>query len=86
MENSLENEQNIYKLANESFNNREKPLPKYYEMDSRVRYYVKNGDYLGKIANKFGVRVSEIKKVERIEIRPFKNWSTFNSLSKIVLI
>ena len=58
----IENEQNIYKLANESFNNREKPLPKYYEMDSRVRYTVRNGDYLGKIANKFGVRVSEIKK------------------------
>ena len=31
-------------------------------MDSRVRYTVRNGDYLGKIANKFGVRVGEIKK------------------------
>ena len=58
----IENEQNIYKFANVSFNNREKPLPKYYEMDFRVRYTVRNGDYLGKIANKFGVRVSEIKK------------------------
>ena len=56
----IDNEQNIYQFANESFNNREKPLPKYYEMDSRVRYSVRNGDYLGKIANKFGVRVSEI--------------------------
>lgn len=58
----IDNEQNIYKLAYESFNYREKPLPKYYEMDSRLRYSVKKGDYLGKIANKFGVRVSEIKK------------------------
>ena len=58
----IDNEQNIYQFANESFNNREKPLPKYYEMDSRVRYSVRNGDYLGKIANKFGVRVSEIKR------------------------
>ena len=31
-------------------------------MDKRIRYKVRNGDYLGKIANKFGVRVSDIKR------------------------
>lgn len=58
----IDKESEIYQVATTSFNNREKPLPKYYEMDSRIRYTVKNGDYLGKIANKFGVRVSEIKR------------------------
>ena len=31
-------------------------------MDKRIRYRVKNGDYLGKIAYKYGVRVSDIKR------------------------
>ena len=31
-------------------------------MDKRIRYKVRSGDYLGKIANKFGVRVSNIKR------------------------
>jgi len=31
-------------------------------VDKRVRYKVKSGDYLGKIASKFGVRVSDIKR------------------------
>ena len=46
---------------------REKPLPKYFEMDKRIRYKVKSGDYLGKIAKKFGVRVSDIKKWNRLK-------------------
>ena len=31
-------------------------------MDKRIRYRVENGDYLGKIAYKYGVRVSDIKR------------------------
>ena len=31
-------------------------------VDSKIRYKVKSGDYLGKIARKFRVRVSQIKK------------------------
>ncbi|MDE0535758.1 lytic transglycosylase domain-containing protein [Tenacibaculum sp. L6] len=58
----LEKEEEIYALANEDEAKREKPLPKYFEMDKRIRYKVRSGDYLGKIANKFGVRVSDIKK------------------------
>ncbi|CAM1334281.1 LysM peptidoglycan-binding domain-containing protein [Tenacibaculum aestuariivivum] len=58
----LEKEEEIYALANEDDNRREKPLPKYFEMDKRTRYRVRSGDYLGKIANKFGVRVSDIKR------------------------
>ena len=58
----LEKEDEIYALANEEDAKREKPLPKYFEMDKRIRYKVRSGDYLGKIANKFGVRVSDIKR------------------------
>ena len=37
-------------------------MPKYFEMDKRILYRVKNGDYLGKIASKFGVRVISLKR------------------------
>lgn len=60
--NFLDKEQEIYAIAEAENATREKPLPKYFEMDKRIRYKVKNGDYLGKIAKKFGVRVSQIKK------------------------
>lgn len=58
----LDKEQEIYALAEAEEATREKPLPKYFEMDKRTRYRVKSGDYLGKIARKFGVKVSQIKR------------------------
>jgi len=36
-------------------------LPQFFEVDSKIRYKVKSGDYLGKIARNFKVRVSQIK-------------------------
>ena len=63
----LDKEKDIYALADADDAKREKPLPKYFEMDKRIRYRVKNGDYLGKIANKFGVRVSNIKRWNRLK-------------------
>ncbi len=63
----LDKEKEIYALADEDDAKREKPLPKYFEMDKRIRYKVKSGDYLGKIANKFGVRVSSIKRWNRLK-------------------
>ena len=65
--NFIEKEQAIYALANEDAAQREKPLPKYFELDKRIRYKVKNGDFLGRIANKFGVRVSDIKRWNRLK-------------------
>jgi membrane-bound lytic murein transglycosylase D len=58
----LDKETALYALADADDAKREKPLPKYFEMDKRIRYKVKVGDYLGKIADKFGVRVSDIKR------------------------
>ena len=58
----LDKEKEIYALADKDDAEREKPLPKYFEMDKRVRYKVKSGDFLGKIANKYGVRVSDLKR------------------------
>jgi membrane-bound lytic murein transglycosylase D len=68
----LENQTAIYELAREDAAKREKPLPKYFEMDKRIRYRVRSGDFLGKIANKFGVRVSEIKRWNRMKTTQLK--------------
>ena len=58
----VQNETQIYRAAQAEFEAREKPLPQFFEIDSKIRYKVKSGDYLGKIARKFGVKVSQIKK------------------------
>ena len=55
------NEEQIYAFAKSEFDKREKPLPQLFNNDTKVRYRVRSGDYLGKIARKYGVRVSQIK-------------------------
>lgn len=55
------NEDRIYAFADAEFNQREKPLPEVIADDTKIRYRVQNGDYLGKIARKYGVRVSQLK-------------------------
>jgi membrane-bound lytic murein transglycosylase D len=55
------NEEQIYAFVEAELKKREKPLPQFFEADSKIRYRVKSGDYLGKIARKYGVRVSQIK-------------------------
>jgi len=58
----VSNEDSIYAFAKAEFDKREKPLPQFYNTNSRIRYRVRSGDYLGKIARKYGVRVSQIKR------------------------
>jgi membrane-bound lytic murein transglycosylase D len=58
----VNNEEKIYAFAKAEFDKREKPLPQFFETKSRIRYRVRSGDYLGKIARKYGIRVSQIKR------------------------
>lgn len=58
----VNNEEKIYAFVKEEFAKREKPLPQFFNATDRVRYRVRSGDYLGKIARRYGVRVSQIKR------------------------
>ncbi|MEL6810898.1 MAG: LysM peptidoglycan-binding domain-containing protein [Bacteroidota bacterium] len=58
----VNNEAAIYAFAAKEFNNREKPLPEFFEQSDKIRYRVRSGDYLGKIAERYGVSVSKIKR------------------------
>ncbi|NQY06069.1 MAG: transglycosylase SLT domain-containing protein, partial [Flavobacteriaceae bacterium] len=58
----VSNEDSIYAYSAKIFNQREKALPELTKVSSRIRYKVRKGDYLGKIANRYGVRVSQIKR------------------------
>ena len=55
------NEAQIYAYAKAEFDKREKPLPQFFNADSKTVYRVRSGDYLGRIARRYGVRVSQIK-------------------------
>lgn len=56
------NEAAVYALAKQQQDSLEKPLPELTRVKERIRYRVRSGDYLGKIANRYGVRVSQIKR------------------------
>lgn len=58
----VSNEDSIYSYAKAEIAKREKPLPKLQELNNRIRYRVRSGDYLGKIANLYGVRIRDIKR------------------------
>jgi len=55
-------ESQVYANIAEDADKREKPLPKYFELNQRIRYKVRSGDYLGLIARRYGVTVAQIKK------------------------
>lgn len=57
----VNNEEAIYKYAEAEMAKKEKPLPQLVNSESRIRYRVRSGDYLGKIAERYGVGVSQIK-------------------------
>lgn len=56
------NEEVIYNTAKKELASREKPLPELVKAQNRIRYRVRSGDYLGKIAERYGVGVSQIKR------------------------
>lgn len=68
----VDNEDKVYAYATAQENEREKPLPKYFEMSQRTRYKVRSGDYLGSIAEKHGVYVRDLKKWNRLRSNNLK--------------
>lgn len=57
------NEEAIYAHVEKELKSKESPLPQLVKQaqENRIRYKVRSGDYLGKIAERYGVRVSQIK-------------------------
>ena len=58
----VSNEEAIYAYVANDLKKREKPLPQMVTSQERIRYRVRSGDYLGKIAERYGVGVSQIKR------------------------
>ena len=56
------NEKEVYAHFMQLAEQKQKEYPKYTEHDERIVHKVKSGDYLGKIANRYGCSVSKIKK------------------------
>ncbi|GMN10044.1 hypothetical protein MTsPCn9_15410 [Croceitalea sp. MTPC9] len=58
----VNNEEAIYAYAKKQMDKAEKPLPQLVTSSDRIRYKVRSGDYLGKIAERYGVGVGQIKR------------------------
>ena len=58
----VSNEEAIYAYVEEDLKKSEKPLPRLVNSQDRIRYRVRSGDYLGRIAERYGVGVSQIKR------------------------
>lgn len=56
------NEEAIYAHVEEELKVEEKPLPQFVNTKDQIRYKVRSGDFLGKIAQKYHVGVSDIKR------------------------
>ncbi len=56
------NEDKVYAFAKAESDKAEKPDPKLLVPQSSITYKVRSGDYLGKIANRYNVKVSQIKR------------------------
>lgn len=56
------NEDSIYAYAKAELAKKEKPMPQLFDQGSKIYYRVRSGDVLGKIAQRYKVRVSSIKR------------------------
>jgi len=63
----ISKEESIYAYADSINKKNANKMPKYYEANDMIRYRVRSGDVLGKIADRYGVRVSEIRKWNRLK-------------------
>ena len=68
----LANEKEVYAYLKAEEEKNKIVYPEYTEMDERIVHKVKSGDYLGKIANRYGVRVSQIKRWNRLKTSSLK--------------
>ena len=59
-------EETIYAYADSINKLNVNKMPKYYEANDKIRYRVRSGDVLGSIANRYGVRVSDIKRWNKL--------------------
>ena len=57
----VNNEDRIYNFAKTELVEKENEFPSFVEAEDKVRYKVKSGDFLGRIADKYGVDISSIK-------------------------
>ncbi|MCK0144129.1 LysM peptidoglycan-binding domain-containing protein [Arenibacter sp. F26102] len=55
------NEAAIYAHVENQIKSKEEPLPQVVQSQDQIRYKVRSGDFLGKIAERYGVGVSQIK-------------------------
>jgi len=56
------NEEQIDEYVQVNLKQSKEKLPEYVKVSDKIRYRVRSGDYLGKIASRYGVRVSDIKR------------------------
>lgn len=63
----VSNEKLLYAVAIEEDSKRDKPIPQNIVVNNSIRYKVRNGDNLGKIALKYGVEISQLKKWNKLK-------------------
>ncbi|MDP2089212.1 MAG: transglycosylase SLT domain-containing protein [Flavobacteriaceae bacterium] len=69
----VSNEEMIYAIVAEDTKKFEIPIPQNIVVNDKIRYKVKSGDNLGKIAHKYGVDIGQIKKWNNLKNSTIKS-------------